>query len=138
MRAILFEVDNTPLEIEYTGELSQLQAAVDGYIQPIEFRLEDNYFTAWVNEEGLLRGLPENEFITDLIGYAFQDRNFRVVGNVLIVGQGVDGDTRGLTDDEVHTLQSMWNARALAMNLITLVEDAVKDVPPPPPMHTLN
>lgn len=138
MRAILFEVDNDPLEIEYTGELSQLQAAVNGLVECVQFRLEDKYFDAWVNEEGILRGLPENEFISDLLGFAFQNKDFRIVGNVLITGQAVDGETRGLSDDELETLRSMWNTHALLMQITGVIEEAVKQVPPPPPMHTLN
>ena len=138
MRAVLFEINETPMEIEYTGELSQLQSAVNGLVECVQFRIEDKYFDAWVNEEGLLRGLPENEFISDLIGFAFQNKEFRIVGNVLITGQSVDGETRGLSDDEMETLHSMWNAHALAMHVTTLIEEAIKDVPPAPPMHTLN
>lgn len=138
MRAVLFAINETPMEIEYTGELSQLQAAVNGLVECVQFRIEDHYFDAWVNEEGILRGLPKNEFISDLIGFAFQNKEFGIVGNVLITGQAVDGETRGLSDEELETLRSMWNAHALAMHITGLIEEAVKHVPPAPPMHTLN
>jgi hypothetical protein len=138
MTAVLFRVNETPMELEYTGELSQLQAAVGGYVECIQFRINDQYFDAWVNEEGLLRGLEENAFVSDLIGYAFQNREFMVVGDVLITGQAVDGETRALSQEELDTLRSFWNTHALAMHLTDVIRDIVKDVPPPPPMHTLN
>jgi len=138
MTAVLFRVNETPMEIDYTGELSQLQAAVGGLVECIQFRLDDQYFDAWVNEEGLLRGLEENAFVSDLIGYAFQNRGFMVVGDVLITGQAVDGETRALSQAELETLKSMWNAHALAMQMTEVIREVVKDVPPAPPMHTLN
>ena len=133
MMAVLFPAEGNPVEIEYTGKLSDLQNAVNGYIERVQFDLEGRSFEAWVNEEGLLLGLPTNEFISDLIGFSFRNRDFTVVGNVLITAPA-GGESRGLNEEEIGLFRSMWNARQMAMQLMAMIDD----LPPAPPMHTLN
>lgn len=48
-------------------QLHQLQEQVGGPIETVRI-FADNDITALVNEEGLLRGLPENECIPGLLG----------------------------------------------------------------------
>lgn len=55
------------------GELSTLQNAVGGYVEAIY--LGD--LVMWVNEEGLLQGLPENIAASMIAGQ-------RIVGDVVI------------------------------------------------------
>ena len=68
-------------------QLHQLQEQVGGQIETVRI-FADNDMTALVNEEGLLRGLPENECIPGLLG------------DIIIVG--VEGDRLvGLTSLQI-------------------------------------
>lgn len=134
MSAILFPVEGNPIEIDYTGKVEQIQACVNGYFELINFAIEDVEFEAWINEEGRLLKLPANDFVSDVIGFAYQDRDFMVYGDVLITAPTDDGDSRGLNAYETNLINSMYNARVIAIRLTNLLERFVAT----PPMHTLN
>lgn len=79
----------------YTCKLNTLQQLVDGPIEVTESCLEPSWarepaecIHLVVNEEGLLRQLPDNPRATDL--YAYGDRSAIVGGAVLMAGHGED------------------------------------------------
>lgn len=85
--------------------LAKLQGAVGGWVQAID--LSDTV-TMWLNEEGKLEGLPHNPTAQSLFDSAFGSGHDYLVGNVVLTG-GVDseGDTLGLTEEQVASLVSV-------------------------------
>lgn len=71
--------------------LNTLQQAVHGYIERIEVEFGGHkWCDMWVNEEGLLQGLPCNKQATELVReysrfYPKHDPNVCIVGDVIIV-----------------------------------------------------
>jgi hypothetical protein len=93
------------------GSLEKLQKAVGGYVQAIDLC---EGLTMWCNEEGKMMSLPHNPF-----GQAFWETAFPVsefgrtdyiVGDIVLTG-GADneGDTLGLTSDEIEALLETVN-----------------------------
>lgn len=88
------------------GSLEKLQNAVGGYVQAVDI---SEGVTMWCNEEGKLISLPHNPFGQAFWEIAFPISEFGrtdyIVGNIVITG-GVDdeGDTLGLTSEEIETL----------------------------------
>ena len=136
MIAVLFPAEGNPLEMEYKGTLEQLQSAVNGYVERIPFTIDDHILEAWVNEEGRLLNLPANDFVSDMIGFSYRDRNFMAFGDILITAPDEHdlSTSRGLNESEISLLRSMWNARQVAMELMSMIDR----IAPQPPMHTLN
>lgn len=65
--------DTRQIEELPNGDLATLQNAVGGYIEPVYL----NEMVMWVNEEGLLRGLPINLAATLMAGK-------QIVGDVVL------------------------------------------------------
>ena len=93
------------------GSLEKLQKAVGGYVQAIDLC---EGLTMWCNEEGKMMSLPHNPF-----GQAFWETAFPVsefgrtdyiVGDIVLTG-GADneGDTLGLSSDEIEALLETVN-----------------------------
>ena len=83
------------------NELSQLQSAVEGLIQPVDLA---ELITMWVNEEGLFQeGLELNQLAT-----AFMQElgsNTPIMGNVVFTGgTDEDGNTLGMNQDAMDEL----------------------------------
>lgn len=94
-----------------TCKLNTLQQLVDGPIEVTESRLEPNwarepveYIHLIVNEEGLLRQLPDNPRATDL--YAYGDRSAIVGDAALMAGRGED--LIGFTKPVCRTICDEW------------------------------
>lgn len=92
----------------FSGSLSDMQAAVGGYIELALTSLPG--VIAYINEEGKLQGLPLNVAATALLKYPNDDF---VVGNMLILGapdkNGDDTDVpEGTLDAIVEIFQSHW------------------------------
>jgi hypothetical protein len=93
------------------GSLEKLQTAVGGYVQAIDLC---EGVTMWCNEEGKMMSLPHNPF-----GQAFWETAFPVsefgrtdyiVGDIVLTGGADDeGDTLGLTSDEIEALLETVN-----------------------------
>lgn len=49
-------------------QLEQLQKAVEGYIEGTQVRYQNRLRRAYVNEEGLLKGLPQNALFPQYVG----------------------------------------------------------------------
>lgn len=91
MRAVVARPGCPPVEVDTTGELAAVQALVGGYLELLPNRGPRDGLDVFVNEEGLLRALPFNRTV----------RGFPVVGPVVVLASTPEGDTRGLTPDEV-------------------------------------
>jgi len=94
--------DKEVVEFNNSTSYNVLREAVGGWIEQVWF---DEYnFTLWVNEEGKLEGLPQNPIATALWVDEY-DKTDVVVGNVIITGGADDdGNTLGLTDEQVEFL----------------------------------
>lgn len=104
MKALVLTTDNT-VEVEQdTDEFvsyATLSRAVGGMIEAVTL---PSGLTLWVNEEGKLDGLPVNEYATRLFVSAFGAVDV-IVGNAIITGGADDdGETLGLTDEQVADL----------------------------------
>jgi hypothetical protein len=84
-------------------ELEDLQQAVDGYVEAVDFQIAGSEATMWINEEGKLVSDPERNFKADLIcplagGW--------IAGDVAFTGgAGPEGETLGLTASQVAELR---------------------------------
>ena len=93
-----------------TLELEELQQIVCGYIESVptvlakEWSGEDGVGTVlFVNEEGKLKGLPVNEWATDISALY----NDVIVGNAVLMG--VKGeDVIGLTEKAAKNIMKRW------------------------------
>lgn len=104
MKALVLTTDNTVKVEQDTEEFvsyATLSRSVGGMIEAVT--LSDT-LTMWVNEEGKLDGLPVNEYATRLFASELGAVDI-IVGNVIITG-GADenGETLGLTNEQVVTL----------------------------------
>jgi hypothetical protein len=101
-----FQIVVTPTE--GVPSLSDMQAVVDGYIEtafrvPSPFR-KNVSIDAYVNEEGLLIGLPRFVGVVDTYG----QRTF--AGNMVIVGGNENtGNTIALNEKELDYVTSKFN-----------------------------
>ena len=104
MKALVLTTDNTIQVEQDTDEFvsyATLSRAVGGMIEAVTL---PSGLTLWVNEEGKLDGLPVNEYATRLFVSAFGAVDV-IVGNAIITGGADDeGETLGLTDEEVSIL----------------------------------
>ena len=85
-----------------TDALEKLQGAVDGWVQAVDL---DSEFTMWCNEEGKIIGLERSPFAQYMWDKVFGAGTDLIVGTVVITGgTDNDGETIGLTDDQVSLL----------------------------------
>lgn len=98
-KAVVIQTDGikSVVEFEVGNSYDLISNAVGGWIECVGLSKAD----MWCNEEGKLEGLPQNPIATSLFHNEFGARDV-IVGNVIITG-GVDenGDTLGLTDEQV-------------------------------------
>ena len=104
MKALVITTDNT-VEVEQdTNEFvsyATLSRAVGGMIEAVTL---PNGLTLWVNEEGKMDGLAPNVYATRLFVSAFGAVDV-IVGNAIVTGGADDdGETLGLTDEQVAEL----------------------------------
>lgn len=93
-----------PLEVCDFANLAAYQAAVEGWIEPVD--IPDLGITIYVNEEGRLRHLPFNSRASFLWWYNVpQARQAMLVGNAVIVGMpDKNGDNTDVPDELVALL----------------------------------
>lgn len=77
INAMIVEANGTVRKVEMENALGAFQAAVGGYIAII---LQPD-FTVYVDEDGRMKHLPQNERIGEVIDFPYP-----LVGNALIVG----------------------------------------------------
>ena len=83
-----------------------LRDAVDGYIECVH--LPSLGVDLWCNEEGKLTGLPQNDIATLLFHKEFGAFD-SIRGNVIFTGGADDeGDTIGLTEDQIKALTELF------------------------------
>lgn len=84
-------------------ELEDLQRAVGGYVEAVDFQIAGSAATMWINEEGKLVSDPERNFKADLICLLAGDW---IAGDVAVTGGvGPEGETLGLTTRQVAELR---------------------------------
>lgn len=93
----IINVDGTIKEVDRVWELYDLWEVVGGYIDIV--RLSDKFFM-YVNDEGLLTGLPINP-IASLVAVTSRNDDTTIVGNVVIFSYEMDGSKGSATIDEV-------------------------------------
>ena len=105
MLAIKLNAEGQAEEVQLADEgsqLEQLQSAVGGLVQAIDFTAD---LTIWVNEEGKLYGLPINPMATFLWEKYFGLTDF-ICGDVIFTGgTGEDGETLGLNEETAKQLR---------------------------------
>lgn len=85
-----------------TDALEKLQGAVGGWVQAVSL---DSELTLWCNEEGKMIGLEHNPLAQFMWDRAFGAGTDFIVGTVVITGgTDNDGETIGLTDDQIGLL----------------------------------
>lgn len=83
---------------EAVGGHNQFGQAVGGLVQAIDL---DADLTMWCNEEGKLYGLPHNPFGQALWEQVYGRTDY-IVGDIVLTGGADDeGETIGLTDEQV-------------------------------------
>lgn len=93
MKAIIKKVGENPRVEEIENELKTLQSIVGGYIEVVSM---GEGIALVLNEEGKLDGLPTN----------FGLGRDVIVGNVLFVACGNDGEFTDLTDLQIDIIMS--------------------------------
>jgi len=82
-----------PIIMEIENTLEKLQELVEGYIEVVPAN-DDKSILMIVNEEGLLKDLKPNVWIKQTC----------IVGNIIFVQNGDDGEFHSLTDDMVKAI----------------------------------
>lgn len=95
MKIAVIEAGSLRIDEVESVTLGYLQTQVEGYIEHVH---APHGMSAYVNEEGRLRGLPRNDEASHILG-------FDVVGNVVFTG-GLDpeGEGVGLTQHQIDHL----------------------------------
>lgn len=84
--------------------LKVLQGKVGGWVQAVD--LKPN-LTLWCNEEGKMNGLAVNDFATELWESVYGATDI-IVGDVVLTGGADDeGETLGLTDNQIEALKAL-------------------------------
>lgn len=90
--------EGRPAQEVIADTFEALQNVVDGYVEPfftIPSPEGNGSLTGYVNEEGLMLGLPIDFGVFHAPNYVVP-----LAGNAVIVGLDDEGETRGLTQDE--------------------------------------
>jgi hypothetical protein len=102
---------DTSLEVIDLGDTVEessdaLSNAVDGWYQAVDI---NETLTMWMNEEGKIDGLPFNAIATKLFQARFGMVDI-IMGNAVLTGGADDeGDTIGLTDEQVQQFKFMFS-----------------------------
>jgi hypothetical protein len=87
------------------GSLKVLQDAVDGWVEVVDLAPK---LSIWVNEEGKLNGLPYNGIATAIFQEKFGAVDIIVGNAVLTGGTDEEGETIGLTDEQVARITRLF------------------------------
>ncbi|MCY8256391.1 DUF3846 domain-containing protein [Bacillus spizizenii] len=103
------ETDEIAIIQKFPHSLESMQTVVGGYVEPV--RVTDS-ITIWGNETGKIDGLDLNFY---LLGYDDKPLDM-MVGDVLITGTDEEGETVGLTDEEIEEVKERFiNRRCFRM-----------------------
>lgn len=105
MRVLKIEPNKIIKEIEIEEGLKSLQKEVDGFIEipHISEELYKNNIDIIINEEGKLDGLDPSIAVIDKETNETLDL---LVGNVLFTGFTEEGETIGLTDEQISIIRN--------------------------------
>lgn len=84
--------------------LEYLQEKVGGWVQAVPLSGTLSGLTIWVNEEGKFTDLPLNEIATGLWEVSYGATDFIAGNAILTAGVDYDGDTLGLTSEQLDTI----------------------------------
>lgn len=126
-RVLTITPDGTVTTHDTDLSLAWLQGQVGGWIEAVEF---GPGLSAFINEEGKLKGLDFNPLATalweiglDAVGLTHIPGDF-LVGPVVVCGDVDDeGETRGLTDQQINTLLDQAHLRNGKTPLLTFYPD---------------
>lgn len=92
MKAVLIPTDSAPEVVDLAPGYESLRNAVGGYIQAIYPEVLDSLL--YINEEGKLLNLPENQNREALAALNLRGmpQDTVIVGNALVVGTDEDGE----------------------------------------------
>lgn len=96
IRVVVARPGCEPVVASIGNNLDAMQGVVGGYIELVPV----NGLDLWVNEEGLLIGLPFNRMIGGT----------PMVGTILVASSNEEGDTIGLTDAQVASAMALLSA----------------------------
>jgi len=99
--------------------LKFLQSAVDGWIEHVSIVIHGRTYSMWVNEEGLLKGLPYNGIASYMYATSW-DADGLIVGDVLITKGNKRGDTLPLLAVDVNEVMAGVKDYENAHNLDTI------------------
>jgi hypothetical protein len=100
-KAIQILTDGTinVLEFDNANSLEVLQKGVGGWVEAVDFPKLN--LTMWLNEEGKLTGLEPNPSGT-MLWWSTYGQTDHIVGDIVLTGMTDDeGDTQGLTPEQV-------------------------------------
>lgn len=111
MKALVVKTDRTIEVIDQQWNYEQINKAVGGYIEAIYFAHYPDHF-AYINEEGKILQLPENEIVTEY----WYDSGTRVLlgdyiaGDVVIFGEiDEDGNNTEVPQNVIDTFMKLGN-----------------------------
>lgn len=84
------------------GQYQAMSDAVGGYIEHVNVICNDVPLDMWVNEEGLLRRFPYNSVASYIYQQSVKGGEVLIVGDALITSGDDEGNTLGLTDEQVQ------------------------------------
>lgn len=96
IRIVLARVGEAPVVTDIENTLEAMQATVGGYVECV--RVDD--LDVWLNEDGLGLSLPFNRTVAE----------YPLVGPIFVAASNEDGDTLGLTDDQVRRAIALLSA----------------------------
>lgn len=106
MYAIQIKAEGEAGIVDYPADSSYefLRDSVHGYIECLDFEYRGVQATLWLNEEGKLVGLPYNPVATQYVRSIIMPHDY-IVGDVVLTGlPDEEGNTTGLTIEEVAVL----------------------------------
>ena len=90
--------------------LEYLQEKVGGCVQAVPMIGKLDGLTLWMNEEGKFTDLPLNEIATALWEVSYGATDFIAGNAILTAGVDYDGDTLGLTSEQLDTIMEALEA----------------------------
>ena len=108
MKAVVLKTtDNIGVvkEFDPTDTLRFLQGEVDGYIEHVTLRTGPDGLSMWVNEDGLMKRLPPNEFATAIVHMTHVPSDTVIVGDVVFTGTtDEEGELRDIPQQWIDQL----------------------------------
>jgi hypothetical protein len=102
-------------EFDRADPLGQLQGAVGGYIERVPVPMVGGH-DLFVNEDGLLEGLPINVALSKFVIRRTRNYAARIVGDGVFAGHDEDGEAVGLTEAECVDIERAigWHGAKVA------------------------